>query len=50
MERRDKVSSLSQKMQLEKAVMGKGSKRKLKVKGEDGEVQTVFKWKKQRQR
>lgn len=49
LERQQKLSSIAGKMAMEKEVMGKGRKRKLKDAG-DGSSQPVFKWKRERKR
>eukprot|EP00884_Botryococcus_braunii_P006604 jgi/Botrbrau1/15945/Bobra.0260s0006.1 len=43
------LSGLTNKLALQKELMGKGSKRKLKGRGEDGEA-PVFKWKRERKK
>lgn len=41
---------MARKMEFQKALMGRGTKRKMKVKGEDGEKKAVFRWKRERQK
>lgn len=48
LERHQKLSSLASKMEMDKQVMGRGRKRKMKVEGEDGSSTTVFRWKRER--
>lgn len=46
--RSEKLGTVLNELHLQKALMGKGSKRKLTVKDADGKEKTVFKWKRQR--
>jgi U3 small nucleolar RNA-associated protein 11 len=49
-ERQQKLRSLASKLEQDKALMGKGRKRKLTAVAEDGSSQTVYRWKRERKR
>jgi U3 small nucleolar RNA-associated protein 11 len=50
-QRRDKIHKTMDELQLQRNVMNsKGSKRKIKVSGGDGEEKVIYKWKRQRNR
>ena len=51
--RSKKLGGLARKLQLQRNLMGKGSKKKIIIEGEqdnDGEDKVIYKWKKQRQK
>lgn len=49
-QRSEKISKAADELQLQRHLMGKGSKRKMTIVGEGGDEKVVYKWKRQRSR